>query len=143
MSEQARACLQEDCANWDGHGCPCAVLDLEPVDVRRSSVSDWDDDEPCGCDVHPRWCAWNGPCCDDCSHGHEEAHAECCTTPPGQPTDGGTVSLDERFRKELARGRAIQVTGADLDGDRTAELIVAVWLPDGTTELHVFRRASR
>lgn len=43
-------------------------------------------DEPCGCDVHPRWCAWNGPCCDNCSHGHEEAHAECCgvTFPPGE-----------------------------------------------------------
>jgi hypothetical protein len=28
----------------------------------------WEDDEPCGCAVHPRWCAWNGPCCDICSH---------------------------------------------------------------------------
>lgn len=27
-------CLQEDCANWDGDGCPCRVLDVEPVDVR-------------------------------------------------------------------------------------------------------------
>lgn len=27
-------CLQEECANWDGDGCPCRVLDLEPVDVR-------------------------------------------------------------------------------------------------------------
>lgn len=24
-------CEQEMCANWDGFGCPCAVLDLEPV----------------------------------------------------------------------------------------------------------------
>jgi len=39
------ACLQEDCANWDGHGCPCAVLDLKPVDVRV--FDDWGTlDEP-------------------------------------------------------------------------------------------------
>jgi hypothetical protein len=31
---EAVSCLQEDCANWDGDGCPCRVLDLEPVDVR-------------------------------------------------------------------------------------------------------------
>lgn len=30
-------CLQEDCANWDGDGCPCRVLDLDPVDVRLST----------------------------------------------------------------------------------------------------------
>ncbi len=64
-------------------------------------------------------------------------------TTPMQPTGGATVALSERFSRELPRGRALQVTGADLDGDRAAELIVAVWLPDGTTELHVFRRASR
>lgn len=33
-------CLQEDCANWDGAGCPCRVLDLEPVDV-RACQHDW------------------------------------------------------------------------------------------------------
>lgn len=28
-----------------------------------------DEDEPCGCVVpHPRWCAWNGACCDRCTH---------------------------------------------------------------------------
>ena len=42
------------------------------------------DDEWCGCVVHPRWCAWNGPCCDSCSHGADEAHAECCG--PAIPT---------------------------------------------------------
>lgn len=36
-------CLQEDCANWDGWGCPCRALDVEPVDVRRANH--WDDDE--------------------------------------------------------------------------------------------------
>lgn len=32
-------CLQEDCAYWDGHGCPCAVLDIEPVDVRDTDAA--------------------------------------------------------------------------------------------------------
>lgn len=31
------SCLQDDCANWDGDGCPCRVLDVEPVDVRLGS----------------------------------------------------------------------------------------------------------
>lgn len=37
------SCLQEDCANWDGHSCPCRVLDLEPVDVRESDDDWWND----------------------------------------------------------------------------------------------------
>ena len=62
---------------------------------------------------------------------------------PTQPAGtAGSAPLVERFRQELPRGRALQLTGADLDGDRTAELIVAVWLPDGTTELQVFRRTT-
>ena len=29
----------------------------------------YDGDEDCGCYVsHPRWCAWNGACCDHCTH---------------------------------------------------------------------------
>jgi hypothetical protein len=46
-----------------------------------------------------------------------------------------------RFRKELPRGRALQIAAADLDGDRAQELVVALWLPDGTAELQVFGRA--
>lgn len=23
-------CLMEDCRNWDGHACPCSLLDIEP-----------------------------------------------------------------------------------------------------------------
>jgi hypothetical protein len=52
---------------------------------------------------------------------------------PG-PSDG------VRFRAELGRGRALQIAAADLDGDRSDELVVALWMPDGATELHVFRR---
>ncbi len=47
-----------------------------------------------------------------------------------------------RFRKELPRGRVLQIAGADLDGQGAQALIVAVWLPDGSTELQVHRRAK-
>ncbi|MBX5483747.1 MAG: VCBS repeat-containing protein [Myxococcaceae bacterium] len=54
----------------------------------------------------------------------------------------GSPSPDAvRFRKEIPRGRALQVVGADLDGDAADEVILAVWLPDGSTELQVYRRA--
>jgi len=53
------------------------------------------------------------------------------------PGDG---ALDLRTSNELPRGRALQVVGADLDGDGTQEVIVAVWLPDGTGELLILRR---
>lgn len=35
------ACLQEDCANWNGgRGCVCRLLELEPVDV-HACEHDW------------------------------------------------------------------------------------------------------
>ncbi len=37
------------------------------------------------------------------------------------------------------RGRAIVALGADLDGDKAEEIVVGVWLPDGTGELLVAR----
>jgi hypothetical protein len=46
-----------------------------------------------------------------------------------------------QFRAELPRGRALQIAAADLNGDRAQELVVALWLPDGTAELQVFGRA--
>ncbi len=59
------------------------------------------------------------------------------------PALAGAASLDSvRFRKELARGRILQIAGADLDGQRAHSLIVAVWLPDGSTELQVQRRVK-
>ncbi len=54
------------------------------------------------------------------------------------PLDG---ALAVRFRKELARGRVLQVVGADLDGQKAQSVLAAVWHSDGTTELLVFRRA--
>jgi hypothetical protein len=88
--ECVMTCLQEDCANWDGDGCPCRILDLEPVDVRAGN--DFEDDEPCDCTVpHPRWCAWNGACCDDCTHDttYGARYADRITTPPaGGESDG-------------------------------------------------------
>lgn len=38
-----------------------------------------DEFSPCGCDVpNPRWCAWNGPCCDECGHpGADHAGCSC------------------------------------------------------------------
>jgi hypothetical protein len=58
------------------------------------------------------------------------------------PSLGASSSAAEavRFRKELPRGRILQVAGADLEGTGAKSLIVAVWLPDGGTELQVYRR---
>lgn len=38
------------------------------------------------------------------------------------------------------RGRALTALGADLDADHTEELLIGIWLPDGTGELLVARR---
>lgn len=59
---------------------------------------------------------------------------------PG-PSLGPVSDESVRFKTELPRGKAMQLAGADLDGDHSQELVVAVWMPDGTTELQVFRRA--
>lgn len=48
-----------------------------------------------------------------------------------------------RFRAPIQKGRALAVTGADVDGDGAQEVAVAVWLPDGTSELQLFRRAAQ
>ena len=56
----------------------------------------------------------------------------------GEPSD---PAASVRFRKELARGRILHVAGASLDGQKAQAVIAAVWMPDGTTELLVFRRA--
>jgi hypothetical protein len=53
------------------------------------------------------------------------------------------TAAPELLKIGIPRGRALQLTGADLDGDGTCEILVALWLPDGTTDLQVFRRVSR
>lgn len=47
-----------------------------------------------------------------------------------------------RWQGPVARGRALHVTGAHLDRDRAQEVLVGSWLPDGTSELLVFRRVA-
>ena len=59
--------------------------------------------------------------------------------PSSVASTGGAA--DPLFRAELSRGRALQIAAADLNGDRAQELVVALWLPDGTAELQVFGRA--
>ncbi len=44
------------------------------------------------------------------------------------------------WRSESLRGRVLAISAADLDGDKSDELVLAVWLADGTGELQVFRR---
>jgi len=52
----------------------------------------------------------------------------------------GPLEGNVRFRSELPHGRALQIAAADLDGDRAHELVLSLWLPDGTAELQVFKR---
>ncbi len=47
-----------------------------------------------------------------------------------------------RWEQPVPRGRVLQLAGADLDGDGKQELVLGVWLPDGTGELIVARRIS-
>ena len=51
------ACEQEMCPNWDGHGCPCDLLDIPKPDRMCSHcltpISSTDDD-PC----EPCWNDW-------------------------------------------------------------------------------------
>ncbi|MFL5321624.1 MAG: VCBS repeat-containing protein [Myxococcaceae bacterium] len=61
---------------------------------------------------------------------------------PLPQTSGPDALSHPRFHGLIPKGRALQVTGADLDGDGPQEIVVAVWMPDGSTELQVFRRAA-
>lgn len=44
------------------------------------------------------------------------------------------------WQSAMQRGRVLQIVGADINGDRAQELVVGVWLTDGTSELLLFRR---
>ncbi len=47
-----------------------------------------------------------------------------------------------RWEGDVPRGRVLQLTSADLDGDGKQELILGSWLPDGSGELWVARRVA-
>ncbi|MGQ0506217.1 MAG: VCBS repeat-containing protein, partial [Myxococcaceae bacterium] len=49
------------------------------------------------------------------------------------------VDAPPRWERPLPEGRALQLVAADLDGDHRQELVVGIWLPDGSTELQVAR----
>jgi hypothetical protein len=57
----------------------------------------------------------------------------------GEAHDAGT---DVLWQGAIPRGRVLQIVGADLNADRAQEVVVALWLPDGASELQVFRRSS-
>jgi hypothetical protein len=44
------------------------------------------------------------------------------------------------WKGPVSAGRAVVATAADVDGDGASELVLGVWLPDGKTELQLFRR---
>ena len=56
-----------------------------------------------------------------------------------QARGGSTVEATALWQGATPRGRAIVALGADLDGDKAEEIVVGVWLPDGTGELLVVR----
>jgi hypothetical protein len=56
-----------------------------------------------------------------------------------QAKSSSTVEASTLWQGSTPRGRAITALGADLDGDRVDEVVLGVWLPDGTGELLVGR----
>lgn len=74
---EAERCQCDPCTLPRANGGRCPSFDTEFDNGVRSShclacahcCFDDEEDEDCGCDVpHPRWCAWNGACCDACTH---------------------------------------------------------------------------
>lgn len=54
---------------------------------------------------------------------------------------GDLSSYAPAWQGTALRGRVLEATAADLDGDGADEVVLGVWLADGTGELQVFRRA--
>jgi hypothetical protein len=83
-----------------------------------------------------------------------DGRPEICTSSPRHAPEvdelrisslNGTAAGPELWRTaELPKGaRILQIVPADLDGEGTEALIVGLWLPDGSGELDVFRRAPQ
>jgi hypothetical protein len=61
------------------------------------------------------------------------------------PGDAGTPDvrvLGERWRGPVRGGWAVQVSGARLGAGRAPQIVVGVWMPDGSGQLQVFRAVS-
>ena len=57
--------------------------------------------------------------------------------------NGNVLGPELWHTADLPKGaRVLQVAAADVDGDGTDELIVGMWLPDGTSEIDLFRRVA-
>ena len=56
-----------------------------------------------------------------------------------QARAGSAALFTGLWQGTTPRGSAIVALGADLDGDKNEELVIGVWLPDGTGELLVAR----
>ncbi|MBK7863001.1 MAG: VCBS repeat-containing protein [Archangiaceae bacterium] len=54
-----------------------------------------------------------------------------------QARAGSTADAQPLWQGATPRGRAIVALGADLDGDKAEEVVLGIWLPDGTGELLV------
>lgn len=44
------SCFQEECPNWSGDGCPCALFDIDPC--KCAYPDDADPAAHIGCPVH-------------------------------------------------------------------------------------------
>lgn len=56
-----------------------------------------------------------------------------------QGRSGSVVEAPVLWQGTTPRGRVLSALGADLDGDKSEELVLGVWLGDGTGELLVLR----
>ncbi len=69
------------------------------------------------------------------------------TSPPATPSlDAGAldraISPRELWRGPVRGGSALQVVGAKLEAGKSAQIVVGVWMPDGSGQLQVFWRVS-
>ncbi len=61
----------------------------------------------------------------------------------GEPLRGGiAMAPATRWRGPIPRGRALQMVAARLSPGPAQQIVLGVWLPDGTGELQVFRRVA-
>lgn len=62
---------EDRCAEYDRHvadALAAANLLATTHGAGDGEPDDYDETAECDCAVHPRFCAWNGPCCAGCGH---------------------------------------------------------------------------